>query len=52
MEFNIKELRLLLKGIEQLGGNDENWNMQDKLITEINEKELDKYDDILCHMND
>ena len=52
MNFNNSELHLLLEGLSKLGGNEENWNLQDRLIKLHNEIELDKNDDVICHWND
>jgi hypothetical protein len=35
MEFSIKELEILLKGLQLLPGNELNWELQEKIITEI-----------------
>lgn len=36
MQLNISELELLLKGLSNLGGNNENWELQDRIIKQIN----------------
>lgn len=35
MNFNIEQLEMLLKGLEMLPGNTENWNLQAMIIEEI-----------------
>jgi len=39
LNFNNEELRILLSGMEKLGGNEFNWEIQNKIITEINKSE-------------
>jgi len=35
MDFNIKELKLLFTGLTKLSANEENWELQEKIIKEI-----------------
>ena len=44
--FTIGELQMLLKGLEQLSGNNYNWNLQKRINNEI---ELEKNDNMICH---
>lgn len=40
MQLNINDYQLLLKGLTKLGGNEENWELQERIIKEI--KRLEK----------
>jgi hypothetical protein len=55
LNLNIKELELLLKGLESLSGNVENWTLQNKVMEEMkevhNEIELEEHDKALCYFN-
>jgi len=39
INLNIEELKLLLKGLESIGANEVNWELQNKIIIEINKLE-------------
>lgn len=38
MNFSIKQLEMLLKGLELLPGNAENWDLQAMIIEEIKKR--------------
>jgi hypothetical protein len=35
MDLNVRELQVLLEALENLGGNEENWKLQEKMIKHI-----------------
>lgn len=43
MDLNKNELQELLKGLEKLGGNNVNWNLQQRIIKELEAINKEQY---------